>query len=104
MFVQKMLDGELSINPRLLERRFSGKGFAGVPLAQILMKERKALRADDAAADKGFTLIKKPVMKQLVGHSPDFVEAMMMRMIFEIKKKTVRRKSLNTYVSSPYGW
>lgn len=104
MFVQKILDGEISINPRLLERKFSGKGFQNVPLAQILMKERKALRADDAAADKGFTLIKKPVMKQLVGHSPDFIESLVMKMIFDIKRKTVHRKSLNTYVSSPYGW
>lgn len=104
MFVQKVLDGEVSINPRLLDRKFSGKGFQNVPLGQILMKERKALRADDAAADKGFTLIKKPVMKQLVGHSPDFIESLVMKMIFDIKKKVVHRKSLNTYVSSPYGW
>ena len=29
-------------------------------------------------------------MKKLVGHSPDFIEAMLMRMIFEIKKKKGR--------------
>lgn len=86
MFAHKLMDGEMSIEPRLLNMRFSGKGFANVPLRQILLKERRAIRAEDDSSDKGFTLIKKKVMKALVGHSPDYIEALLMRMIFDIGK------------------
>ena len=51
------------------------------------MEERKAIRANSTSYEKGFTLIKKVDMKKLVGHSPDFMDAMIMRMIFEIKEK-----------------
>ena len=66
--------------------RFSGKGFSNVPLRQILLKERRAIRAEDDSSDKGFSLIKKKAMKALVGHSPDYIEALLMRFVFEIGK------------------
>ena len=86
LFAHRLLDGELSIEPRLLDFRFSGKGFTNVPLRQILLKERRAIRAEDDSSDKGFTLIRKKSMIALVGHSPDYIEALLMRMIFEIGK------------------
>ena len=85
MLADSLRKHKLSINPRILHYKFSGHGFSGVELKDILMKERRAIRANEATADKGFTLIKKPDMKKLVGHSPDFIEGMMMRMIFDIK-------------------
>ena len=94
MFACKLIDGEISINPDLLDRKFSGKGFENVPLRQILNKERKAIRKDNDAYDKGWQLIKKAVMKKLVGHSPDYIEALLMRMIFEIKKRRKKIKGL----------
>lgn len=101
MLVQYICDGKISIEPRLLNRKFSGKGFENATLRQILLKERKALRPDvDNTAEKGFCLIKKPVMKRIVGHSPDFVEAMLMRMIFEVgKNKHTKRRALTSYTS-----
>ena len=84
----------LSIEPTLLERKFSGKGFEKVPLRQILDKERKAIRKDEDSEEKGWTIIKKIIMKKLVGHSPDFIEALLMRMIFEIKQKRKHIKGL----------
>lgn len=86
LFAHKILDGELSIEPRLLSMRFSGKGFTNVPLRQILLKERRAIRPEDDSSDKGFSLIKKKTMKALVGHSPDYIEALLMRFLFEIGK------------------
>ena len=86
LFAKKLINGEISINPRLLGMKFSGKGFEKVPLRQILMKERKCIRADENASDKGFCLIKKMDMKKIVGHSPDYFESLLMRMIFEIKQ------------------
>lgn len=86
LFAHKLIDGEISIEPRLLAMRFSGKGFSNAPLRQILLKERKAIRAEDESSDKGFSLIKKKAMKALVGHSPDYIEALLMRFIFEVSK------------------
>lgn len=87
MFYHNLNDGEISINPNLLDMKFSGKGFKNMPLRDILMKERKAIKQDINNTDKGFCIIKKILMKQLVGHSPDFIEAMLMRYIFNIKHK-----------------
>lgn len=102
LFAKKVINGEVSINPRLLELKFSGKGFEKVPLHQILMKERKCIRADENASDKGFCIIKKADMKKIVGHSPDYFESMFMRMIFEIKRtKHCKPKGMLKYVN-PY--
>ena len=76
----------------MLSRKFSGNGYSGVTLYNILMKERKAIR--DAETDKGFALIKKETMKKYVGHSPDFIEAMIYRQIFDIKKHNTKPKGL----------
>lgn len=94
MFAKKLIDGEISIAPDLLDRRYSGKGYSNTKLRDILMRERKAIRKDDNSYDKGWCIIKKSVMKRLVGHSPDFIEGLMERMIFEIKHKQRRIKGL----------
>lgn len=86
IFAHKLMDGEISIEPRLLHQRYSGIGYKNTELGQILLRERKAIRADDEAMDKGFRLISKKAMKRLVGHSPDFIEAMMMMMTFFVGK------------------
>lgn len=91
MFINKLKSRQISINPDLLDRKFSGDGFERMPLKQILMKERKALRQDEDTSDNGFRLIKKKIMKRYVGHSPDYIEALLMIMIFELVKKKIRR-------------
>lgn len=85
MFAEYLIDGRISINPDLLSRKFSGKGFSNLELRDILLQERKAICADENREDAGQCLIRKPVMKQRIGHSPDFIEALIMRMIFELK-------------------
>jgi hypothetical protein len=92
MLVKKIKNDEISINPDLLSRKFSGNGYSDMTLYNILMKERKAIR--DADTDKGFSLIKKEVMKKYVGHSPDFIEAMIYRQIFDIRKQHTKPKGL----------
>lgn len=89
MFATKILGREISFNPSILNRRFSGKGYRNRPLRDILQVERKSIRKDENKADKGDCLINKAQMKILVGHSPDFVEGLFMRMIFEIKHSVV---------------
>jgi hypothetical protein len=86
-FAEDLWNGEVSINPRLLDLKFSGKGFENMPLRQILMKERRCVRRDEGNDGKGFKIVTKDVMKKLVGHSPDFFESLFMKKIFDIKKK-----------------
>lgn len=91
MFADKLIQGEISFEPSILHRRFSGKGYSRMELKEILLQERKMLRADDAKADKGKCLIKKDIVKKkaVLGRSPDFMEALLMRMIFELKARDV---------------
>lgn len=86
LFTQAIKADEFSIEPQLLERKFSGHGYSKRTLREILINEKNALRRDETRTDHGFTLPKKAVMKKLVGHSPDFIEAMLMVMIFDIKQ------------------
>lgn len=90
MFAQKIQQAEISFEPTLLERKFSGKGYDGKPLKDILQMERKCIRQDINKLDKGWCLIKKDQMKRLVKHSPDFFEALMMIMYFEINLRAVK--------------
>lgn len=95
LFYKKIKEKEISIESELLSLKYSGNGFDGVPLRQILQKERKSLRRDDDAADKGFKLLPKKKAKQYVGHSPDFWEAWFYIMIFTlIRKKHIKAKGL----------
>jgi hypothetical protein len=102
LFAKKLINKEISIEPTLLDYRFEAGKNKNVQLRQILMDERKAIRANASSYEKGFSLIKKIEMKKFVGHSPDFIEAMFMRMIFEIKsKKSKGVPKLGTKFISP---
>ena len=94
ILAQRILAKEISINPNLLDRKYSGSGYKNVKLRDILMHERKVLRQDKDDTDRGFSLPKKKVMKALIGHSPDFIEAILMAMIFLIKKKDKKIKGI----------
>lgn len=90
MFYEATLECEWSIEPSLLERRFK-VGKSTMTLYNILQTERKAIKKDEAKEDKGWCLIHKEAMKNklVVGHSPDFIEALFMRWVFEVNKGTV---------------
>lgn len=94
--VDKIKKREISIAPDLLTLKYSGDGFEKMPLQQVLLRERKCIRRNTDKADSGFALIQKKVMKKFVGHSPDFFEGLIYRMIFTIqkKKKVIKRTGL----------
>lgn len=94
LFVKKIKNLEVSINNSLLDLKFSGDGFEKVPLRNILQKERKAIRANEDASDKGFTIINKKTMKKYVGHSPDYFESLIFRMAFELKHRHNKPKNI----------
>lgn len=87
LFYKMIKEKQISIEPSLLERKYSGDGFDKVPLRQILQKERKMLRRDDNSDDRGFKLLPKKMAKRYVGHSPDFFESWLYIMIFSLTKK-----------------
>lgn len=90
IFADKILRGEISFEPSILTRRFSGDGYRNKLLSDILQDERKAIRQDASKADAGWCIIKKEQMKRIVGHSPDFMESLFMRYIFSIKVTQVQ--------------
>jgi len=52
-------------------------------LEQHLMEERRAIKRDKIDEDGKLCIIPKEEMKVIIGHSPDFMDAMMMREFFE---------------------
>lgn len=81
----------ISINPELLDRK---PGDSKLTVREILNIERKAIRRDDSKTDKGWVIITKEVMKRIVGHSPDYFEALIYKKIFDIKKPYRKPKGL----------
>lgn len=75
LFYKDIKELRISIDPALLQRKYSGDGFKNWTLERILQKERKAIRRDEDGDDKGFRVLKKKVAKKYVGHSPDFIES-----------------------------
>lgn len=61
MLAHYIQDGKISIEPRLLDLKFSGKKgkYQKVALKDILMKERKCIRHKDNSNIGGFELINK---------------------------------------------
>ena len=91
MFYEATTEGEWSIEPSLLSQKFK-VGKNTMTLYNILQLERKAIKKDTAKEDRGWCIIHKEAMKNklLVGHSPDFIEALFMRWIFDIKSGEVK--------------
>jgi hypothetical protein len=96
MLAHFIQDGKISIEPRLLDLRFSGKKgkYSNTTLRQILMKERKCIRHKESSTIGGFELINKEGMIKAVGYSPDFFESLIYRMIFDVKTQHKKPKGL----------
>lgn len=56
-------------------------------LKQKLIEELEQIKRKDPDKDKKLAVIGKDIMKEHLGRSPDLADALMMRMIFEIKEK-----------------
>lgn len=85
-FAERTQQTGWSIEPTLLKRKYK-VGKETKTLYDILQIERKCVKKDMSKEDKGWCLIHKEQMKNkaVVGHSPDFFEALFMREIFDIK-------------------
>lgn len=85
-FAERTQQTGWSIEQTLLKRKYK-IGKETRTLYDILQLERKCVKQDMSKEDKGWCLIHKEQMKNkaIVGHSPDFFEALFMREIFDIK-------------------
>lgn len=103
LFAEELKNGDISINPNILDQRFSGKKYTDMRLADILMQERKSIARDRNKEDKGFCLIQKKIMIHIVGHSPDFIEGLYMKKIFDIQRtKRTPPRGLPRRISTHY--
>lgn len=92
MFADHIKDGTYSINSDLLTRRYTGKNYKNTTFKEIMYQERRCIRFRD---DDPSRLIDKSVgMKRLIGRSPDFLDTMKMREIFNIKHVHHKPKNL----------
>ena len=85
-FAERTQQNGWSINKELLGNKYKiGKNVR--TLRDILMLERKCIKQDMSRQDRGWCIIHKEQMKHrtIVGHSPDFFEALFMREIFDLK-------------------
>lgn len=101
ILVHYLQEHKLSIEPRLLTLKFSGKKgkYKNVMLKDILMQERKCIRHKHQSSVGGFELINKEEMIKAVGYSPDFFESLIYRMFYEIGKKK-NRKPIHAFSNS----
>lgn len=80
---------QLFINAKVAETIFNGKF-----VREIISEQSAAIRKENKALDK-LAVISKDVMKELIGCSPDFMDAMMMRAYFDLKPSAYRPAKVN---------
>ena len=85
-FVKAIKSGEYSISEDVLNRKFYDKKKRPYTVKERLLEERRALKRKDSATSR-FEIIEKTQMKLEVGHSPDFIEGLLM-IEHLFKKKT----------------
>jgi hypothetical protein len=81
-FIIRVKEKKMSINSDILERIFEGE-----TLEEHILRERKAIRW--IPKSEKMRLIPKYDAKKIIGHSPDFMDAIKMRAYGEYKKKNI---------------
>ena len=71
---------------------------------EMLVQELEQIKSKDMDKDGKLKIMPKDEVKDLIGRSPDFSDALMMRMIFELQPESVTRPITTFYPNSkPYG-
>lgn len=95
-FVKAMKAHEFSIDDQILDYTFTDDKNHSFTVRDRLMQERRAIKRKDAETGR-FEIIQKPQMKIEVGHSPDFIEALMMVMALMDKQTTPIRRGFSMF-------
>lgn len=81
LLAEKINKAELYIVPDVANKKHDGK-----TLKELMLDESSAIKSLEDVADGKKKLIPKALMKEILSHSPDFMDAMMMRMVFDLKQ------------------
>jgi len=90
-FVKGIKHRDFSIDPALLDRRYSDSRGRIFTVRERLMEERLAIKRKDNGSGR-FDIIQKSQMKDEIGHSPHFIEALFMAMPLLGRRTGVVRK------------
>jgi len=90
MFVRDIRERNFSIDEQILKRTFTDKKKNKFVVEDRLMEERRSLQRKENNGEC-FEIISKQQMKTEVGHSPDFIEALMMVELL-MREKTRKKK------------
>lgn len=93
-FVKAVRHRDFSIDPLIPERRYTDKRGRIFTIRERLMEERMALKRKEGETGR-FEIISKPQMKDEIGHSPDFIEALFMVMPLYARKTGIIRKGFD---------
>lgn len=86
-FIKDVKAMKYSISPEVLQKKVPIKGGGYTTVRDRLIAERLALRRK--TTDNGrWEVISKPEMKVIVGHSPDFIEGLIMHKVFDKKRNS----------------
>lgn len=86
-FIKDVKAMKYSISPEVLQKKVPIKGGGYTTVRDRLIAERLALRRK--TTDNGrWEIISKPEMKVIVGHSPDFIEGLIMHKVFDKKRNS----------------
>lgn len=91
-FVRAIKAGEFSIEADILKRTMRDKRGRICTVKDRLLEERRALKRKEDATR--YEIIEKKQMKQIVGHSPDFVEGLFMVMHLFDKQTKMKTRGL----------
>lgn len=61
-------------------------------LKRLLTQELRETRKGETGPDQKRTLVKKPVIAQKIGRSPDLADVLSMRMVFDLKPTTTQKR------------
>lgn len=98
-FADHIKDGTYSIEPTILNKRFSGKGYDKKLLSEILNEERRVIRFREDDPTRVIDKVRE--MKKIIHRSPDFIEGATIREIFNIKSTHHKPKNLGLIAGSP---
>jgi len=90
-----LLDTKLSIDEPLSYKRFDYGKKGKMTVREILQHERRALKIDES--DGKTKMLGKKGMKLILGHSPDFLEALVYAIIHTLEKKKGKSKKKGIY-------
>lgn len=77
---EKINGNEIFISKKVADTKINNKF-----VRDYIIEESQVIKRDKVDSDGKFVLIPKEQMKGILGHSPDFLDSMMMRSVFDLK-------------------